>query len=213
MTSRSKTNRAGCWPAVGCRRAWRGSRPCTSWLQSISIRQRSQTRCRWGSRPTVGRGCRPCWQPAMGCLRSTRCRWPVTGNGIPRRGRSQMPRMRICWPRSSGWIGRITAGSPATAEIAEQVKIAARAHQTMIWSRVRQVNTLRSLLREYYPAALAAFGTDLASRDALAVLDRGPSPDQGRRLSQSPDRNPAPACRPAAQHRHDRRQDPDRVEL
>ena len=30
-------------------------------------------------------------------------------------GRSRMPRMRICWPRSSGWIGRITAGSPATA--------------------------------------------------------------------------------------------------
>jgi hypothetical protein len=29
-------------------------------------------------------------------------------------GRSRMPRMRICWPRSSGWIGRITAGSPAT---------------------------------------------------------------------------------------------------
>jgi transposase len=50
------------------------------------------------------------------------------------------------------------------SEIAEHVKIAARAHQTMIWSRVRQVNTLRSLLREYYPAALAAFGTDLASR-------------------------------------------------
>jgi hypothetical protein len=38
----------------------------------------------------------------------------------------------------------------------------------MIWSRVRQVNTLRSLLREYYPAALAVFGTDLASREALA---------------------------------------------
>jgi hypothetical protein len=46
----------------------------------------------------------------------------------------------------------------------------------MIWSRVRQVNTLRSLLREYYPAALAAFGTDLASRDALAVLTVAPSP-------------------------------------
>jgi hypothetical protein len=45
-----------------------------------------------------------------------------------------------------------------------------RAHQTMIWSRVRQVNALRSLLREHYPAALAAFGTDLASRQALAVL-------------------------------------------
>src|SRR5512133_987783 len=55
----------------------------------------------------------------------------------------------------------------------------------MIWSRVRQVNTLRSLLREYYPAALAAFGTDLAGRDALAVLTVAPSPDLGRRLSQA----------------------------
>jgi hypothetical protein len=70
------------------------------------------------------------------------------------------------------------------SEIAEHIKIAARAHQTMIWSRVRQVNTLRSLLREYYPAALAAFGTDLAGRDALAVLTVAPSPELGRRLSQ-----------------------------
>lgn len=70
------------------------------------------------------------------------------------------------------------------SELAEHVKIAARAHQTMIWSRVRQVNALRSLLREYYPAALAAFGTNLADRDALAVLDAAPTPEQGRRLSQ-----------------------------
>jgi transposase len=71
------------------------------------------------------------------------------------------------------------------SEIAEHVKVAARAHQTMIWSRVRQVNALRSLLRDYYPAALAAFGTDLADRDALAVLAAAPSPEQGRRLSQA----------------------------
>jgi transposase len=71
------------------------------------------------------------------------------------------------------------------SDIAEHVKVAARAHQTMIWSRVRQVNALRSLLREYYPAALAAFGTDLASADALAVLAAAPSPEQGRRLSQT----------------------------
>jgi hypothetical protein len=70
-------------------------------------------------------------------------------------------------------------------EIAEHVKVATRAHQTMIWSRVRQVNALRSLLREYYPAALAAFGTDLASRDALAVLSAAPRPDLGWRLSQA----------------------------
>ena len=39
--------------------------------------------------------------------------------------------------------------------------------------------------REYYPAALAAFGTDLAGRDALAVLTVAPSPELCRRLSQS----------------------------
>jgi hypothetical protein len=71
------------------------------------------------------------------------------------------------------------------SEIAEHVKVATRAHQTMIWSRVRQVNTLRSLLREYYPAALAVFGTDLASPVALAVLAAAPTPELGRRLSQA----------------------------
>ena len=71
------------------------------------------------------------------------------------------------------------------SEIAEHVKVAARAHQTMIWSRVRQVNTLRSLLREYYPAVLAVFGTDLASPDALVVLAAAPTPELGRRLSQA----------------------------
>jgi hypothetical protein len=44
------------------------------------------------------------------------------------------------------------------------------------------VNTIRSLLREYYPAALAVF-SDLASADALAVLAAAPDPEQGRRLS------------------------------
>jgi transposase len=49
---------------------------------------------------------------------------------------------------------RVVAGDSA---VAEHVKIAARAHQGMIWSRVRHGNHLRSLLREYYPAALVAF--------------------------------------------------------
>ena len=37
---------------------------------------------------------------------------------------------------------------------------------------------MRSMLREYYPAALDAFGDDLAGRDALAVLAAAPDPDQ-----------------------------------
>lgn len=71
----------------------------------------------------------------------------------------------------------------ADSEVAEQVKILARAHQSMVWSRQRQTNALRSLLREYYPAALVAFGDDLAGRDALAVLAVAPSPQAGSALS------------------------------
>lgn len=69
------------------------------------------------------------------------------------------------------------------SDLAEHVKVLARIHQGLIWSRQRQVNTLRSMLREFYPAALVAFADDLAGRDALAVLAAAPSPDQGRRLT------------------------------
>jgi transposase len=67
--------------------------------------------------------------------------------------------------------------------LAEQVQLAARAHQSMIWMRQRAANTLRSLLRECYPAALEAFGDDLTGRDALAVLSAAPDPTTGRRLT------------------------------
>lgn len=69
--------------------------------------------------------------------------------------------------------------------VAEGVKVAARAHQSMIWMRQRAANTLRSLLRDCYPAALAAFSDDLAGRDALAVLAAAPGPAPGRGLSVS----------------------------
>ena len=69
------------------------------------------------------------------------------------------------------------------SDLAEATKLTARAHQSLIWTRQRQVNALRSALREYYPGALAAFGTDLAHRDAVAVLNKAPTPDLGRRLS------------------------------
>ena len=59
----------------------------------------------------------------------------------------------------------------------EAVKILARVHQNLIWSRTRQTNTLRSALREYYPAALEAFA-DLHDRDALAILGRAPTPQK-----------------------------------
>ena len=65
---------------------------------------------------------------------------------------------------------------------AEAIKVLARTHQSLIWARTRHANMLRSGLREYYPAALEAFES-LTSNDALAVLGRAPTPEQGARLS------------------------------
>ena len=65
---------------------------------------------------------------------------------------------------------------------AEAIKILARAHQRLIWARQRHLNGLRSALREFYPGALAAFGTDLDTADALVVLGHAPTPSGGRGL-------------------------------
>jgi transposase len=73
---------------------------------------------------------------------------------------------------------RPVAGDSADAEA---IKVLARAHQSLIWTRNRHTNALRSALREYYPAALMAF-EDLAHGDALGVLDRAPGPAEGARL-------------------------------
>jgi len=71
------------------------------------------------------------------------------------------------------------------SELAEAIKLLARTHQGFVWERQRHVNRLHSSLREFYPQALEAFGTGLASRDAVAVLSIAPTPDLGRRLSRS----------------------------
>lgn len=70
------------------------------------------------------------------------------------------------------------------SELAEAVKVLARAHQNLIWSRQRQMNQLRNTLREFYPGALAAF-EDLGSLDALAILEQAPNPSRGRALSRA----------------------------
>jgi Transposase/Transposase IS116/IS110/IS902 family len=72
----------------------------------------------------------------------------------------------------------------ADSETVQAIKILARAHQTMIWSKGRQTNGLRSTLREFYPAALVAFD-DLSCADALQVLRMAPTPELGRTLSRS----------------------------
>jgi hypothetical protein len=70
------------------------------------------------------------------------------------------------------------------SDLAQGIRALARAHQSMIWARRRQASQLRSALREFYPAALAAFD-DLTSADATAVLKAAPQPALGAALSRS----------------------------
>ena len=74
----------------------------------------------------------------------------------------------------------VAGDSPA----AEGIKVLARACQRLIWDRHRSVLRLRSLLREYFPAALAAFA-DLSAPDTLELLARAPEPQAAARLSKA----------------------------
>jgi hypothetical protein len=64
------------------------------------------------------------------------------------------------------------------------VKVVARTHKTLIWERTRQVQRLRHQLRDYFPAALAAF-EDLDAPDALELLARAPDPARAARLTRA----------------------------
>jgi len=67
---------------------------------------------------------------------------------------------------------------------AEAVKVLARTHKTLIWQRSTVVLRLRAQLREYFPAAVAAF-EDLDARDALELLGKAPDPARAARLTRA----------------------------
>ena len=76
---------------------------------------------------------------------------------------------------------RAVAGDSADAGA---VKAVARTHKTLIWDRTRQVQRLRHQLREYFPAALAAF-EDLDAPDALELLAKAPDPARAAKLTRA----------------------------
>lgn len=75
---------------------------------------------------------------------------------------------------------RLAAGD---SELADAVKIIARAHQALIWSRRRYANAMRAAIREYYPAILKAFGEELHDKDAVSIITLAPTPALGRKLT------------------------------
>ena len=66
----------------------------------------------------------------------------------------------------------------------EGLKVLARAHKTLVWERVRQVQRLRHQLLGYFPAALEAF-EDLDAPDALELLGKAPDPARAARLTRA----------------------------
>ena len=70
------------------------------------------------------------------------------------------------------------------SDLAEAIKVVTRAHKTLIWERTRHTQRLRHALREYFPAALAAF-EDLDAPDSLELLAKAPNPVSAARLSRS----------------------------
>jgi len=76
---------------------------------------------------------------------------------------------------------RAVAGDSADAGA---VKAVARTHKTLIWDRTRQTQRLRHQLREYFPAALAAF-EDLDAPDALELLAKAPDPARAAKLTRA----------------------------
>lgn len=77
---------------------------------------------------------------------------------------------------------------PADSELAQAVTVLARAQQDAVWNRAQLNNQLRSHLKQYFPAALAAFqvrGIGLDSREARAVLASAPNPAAAARLTRA----------------------------
>jgi transposase len=74
----------------------------------------------------------------------------------------------------------------ADSDIAEAVKVVARAHQSLIWERTRHMLRLRAALRDYFPAALEAYAQGpltLTGADTLELLAKAPTPAAAARLS------------------------------
>jgi transposase len=70
------------------------------------------------------------------------------------------------------------------SELAEAIKVVARAHKTLIWERTRHVQRLRQALGDFFPAALVAF-EDLTTPDALELLAKAADPESAARLTRT----------------------------
>lgn len=77
---------------------------------------------------------------------------------------------------------------PADSELAQAVAVLARAQQDAVWDRTQAHNKLRSQLREYFPAFLAAFADKrggIMRPEARTILAAAPTPADAARLTRT----------------------------
>ena len=76
---------------------------------------------------------------------------------------------------------------PADTDLAQAIRVLARAQQDAVWARQQIGNQIRNLLKDFYPAALTAFGElpsgGLARTDARTILAAAPTPAQAAALT------------------------------
>ena len=75
---------------------------------------------------------------------------------------------------------------PADSELAQAIAVLARAQQDAIWARTSAHNKLRSHLREYFPAFLAAFADlrgGIMRAEARTILAASPDPAAAAKLT------------------------------
>jgi len=75
---------------------------------------------------------------------------------------------------------------PAGSELAQAIAVLARAQQDAVWDRTQTHNRLRSHLREYFPAFLAAFAPakgGIMRPEARTILAAAPTPADAAKLT------------------------------
>lgn len=76
---------------------------------------------------------------------------------------------------------------PNNTDLARAIKVLARAQQDAVWARTALGNQIRSLLKDFFPAALTAFdslsGGGITRADARTVLAAALTPESGARLT------------------------------
>jgi transposase len=76
---------------------------------------------------------------------------------------------------------------PADTELAQVIRVLARAQQDAVWARQQIGNQIRDLLHDFYPAAIVAFAElpsgGLARADARTILAAAPTPAEAAKLT------------------------------